>query len=82
MKLFEQGRIGSLATRNRIVMCPMGTGRLSEQEGGLQRVIDYYVARAAGGVGLIITGASIVDGFLPSEIHTAYTLLGLKVDHS
>ena len=61
MKLFEQGRIGSIVTKNRIVMCPMGTGRLSEQEGGLQRVIDYYVARAAGGVGLIITGASIVD---------------------
>jgi len=61
MKLFEEGRIGSIVTRNRTVMCPMGTGRLSEQEGGLQRVIDYYVARAAGGVGLIITGASIVD---------------------
>ena len=61
MKLFEPGRIGSMVTRNRIAMSPMGTGRLSEQEDGLQRVIDYYAARAAGGVGLIITGASIVD---------------------
>jgi len=61
MKLFEPGRIGNMVTKNRIAMCPMGTGRLSEQEGGLQRVTDYYVARAAGGVGLIITGASIVD---------------------
>jgi len=61
MRLFEPGRIGSMIARNRVVMCPMGTGRLSEQENGLQRVIDYYAARAAGGVGTIITGASIVD---------------------
>lgn len=57
MKLFEPGRIGKLSLKNRIVMAPMMTllpvpieeGRFS------QRDIDFYLARARGGVGLIIT---------------------------
>ena len=62
MKLFKPGRIGRLSLRNRIIMAPMGIrvvgGRL------LQRDIDYYEARAAGGTGLITTGV----GFITSEI--------------
>lgn len=57
MKLFEPGRIGRLTLKNRIVMAPMLTG-LAEpvEEGRLsQRDIDFYVARAKGGVGLIVT---------------------------
>jgi 2-enoate reductase len=57
MKLFEPGRIGSLCLKNRIVMAPLWT-RLPEptEEGWVgQRYIDYCVARAKGGVGLIIT---------------------------
>lgn len=56
MKLFEAGQIGKLRIKNRIVMAPMGTkfeeldGRVSHQH------IDYYVARARGGVGLVMTG--------------------------
>lgn len=61
MKLFEAGKIGRLSIKNRIVMAPMGLGGLSEPDGRLgQRAIDYYVARAKGGVGLIITGATRV----------------------
>jgi len=57
MKLFESGKIGKLTMKNRIVMAPMGLGGLEESYGELsQRGIDYYVARAKGGVGLIITG--------------------------
>jgi 2-enoate reductase len=57
MKLFEPGRIGKLRVKNRIVMAPMGT-RFEEPDGRLsQRGIDYYVARAKGGTGLIITGS-------------------------
>lgn len=42
-------------------MAPMGLGGLSEPDGRLGvRAIDYYVARAKGGVGLIITGATRV----------------------
>ena len=57
MKLFEPGKIGKLTLKNRIVMAPMGLGGLEESYGELsQRGIDYYAARAKGGVGLIITG--------------------------
>jgi 2-enoate reductase len=56
-KLFEPGRIGKLLIKNRIAMAPMGIIGLTEPDGRIsQRVIDYYVARAKGGVGLIITG--------------------------
>jgi len=59
MKLFEPGRIGTLTLKNRIIMAPifcMGMTNPSAQLGYSQRGIDYYVARAKGGVGLIITG--------------------------
>lgn len=57
MKLFEPGRIGSLTVKNRIVMAAMGASGLIEADGSLtQRAIDYYVARAKGGTGLLTTG--------------------------
>ena len=56
-KLFEPAKIGKLSIRNRIVMAPMGIIGLTEPDGKiLQRAIDYYVERAKGGVGLIVTG--------------------------
>jgi len=57
MKLFEPGRIGKLSLKNRIVMAPMLTGLAEPIEDGRmsQRDIDFYLARARGGVGLIIT---------------------------
>lgn len=62
MKLFEPGRIGQLTTKNRIVMPSMGIGGLREPEGRLsQRIIDYYVARARGGTGLIMTSFTMVS---------------------
>ena len=58
MKLFEPGKIGKLFIKNRIVMAAMGAF-LAELDGRLsQRGIDYYVARARSGTGLIITGAA------------------------
>lgn len=62
MKLFESGKIGKLSIKNRIVMSAIAVGALTEPEGGFsQRVIDYYVARAKGGAGLIITGVAFVS---------------------
>jgi len=56
-KLFEPGRIGGLTIKNRIAMAPMGLFGLVESDGSIsQRGIDYYVERAKGEVGLIITG--------------------------
>lgn len=56
-RLFEEGRIGELSIKNRIVMAPMGIVGLTEPNGMItQRGIDYFIERAKGGVGLIITG--------------------------
>jgi 2-enoate reductase len=60
--LFKPGFIGKLKIKNRIVMAPMGTTGLVEPDGRYsQRGIDYFVARAKGGVGLIETGLMVVD---------------------
>ncbi len=59
MKLFEPGRIGKLSLKNRIMMAAMLPVLIeAATEGGYgQRAIDYHVARAKGGTGLIIVGA-------------------------
>jgi dimethylglycine catabolism A len=51
--LLTPARIGNVEIKNRIVMPPMTT-RLSDPEGFVtEPVIDYYMARVRGGVGLI-----------------------------
>ena len=60
LKLFQEGKIGRLTLKNRIVMAPMDLGALQAPDGRYsQRCIDYFVARAKGGIGLIIAGANI-----------------------
>ena len=52
--------IGKLQLKNRLVMAPMKS-RLASDDGLVTpRLIDYYVERAKGGVGLIITGIAHV----------------------
>ncbi|NNJ32577.1 oxidoreductase [Lacrimispora defluvii] len=61
-KLFEPVKIGNVTLKNRFVMAPMGPQGLGDSVGGFnQRGIDYYVERAKGGTGLIITGVCFVD---------------------
>lgn len=48
--------------KNRFAMAPMGPLGLADANGGWnQRGIDYYVERAKGGTGLIITGVTFFD---------------------
>jgi 2-enoate reductase len=48
--------------QNRIAMAPIRTGGLVNPDGSLtQRCIDYYLERARGGAGLIITGCTRVE---------------------
>lgn len=66
-KLLEPIRIGGVEIRNRIAMAPMQTTSLTNLDGSLnRRAIDYYIERAAGGVGLIITGAMKVENDVES----------------
>jgi len=77
--LFQPGRIGGLRLENRLVMSAMGNFLADEQGNVTDRLLDYYRARARGGVALITTQIAAVsresaapfnlaiydDGFLP-----------------
>nr|WP_297767277.1 NAD(P)/FAD-dependent oxidoreductase [uncultured Butyrivibrio sp.] len=60
-RLFEEGKIGKLPLKNRVVMPAMGVG-LAEPDGHAnEHIIRYYEERARGGVGLIITEVTRVE---------------------
>jgi len=61
-KIFDPIKIGEVEIKNRIAMAPMGVAGLVNLDGSLSpRGIDYYIERARGGVGLIITGLFKVE---------------------
>ena len=59
--LFQPLNLGFTQLKNRVVMGSMHTN-LEETERGFEKVAAFYAERAAGGVGLIITG-----GFSPND---------------
>lgn len=69
--LFQSGNIGSLRLENRIVM-PAMASQLPELDGRLsERLLDYYRARAEGGVGLIIPAYAGVSADAPLMFNMA-----------
>jgi 2-enoate reductase len=66
-RLFESIKIGEVEIKNRIAMAPMGIGGLVNLDGSPgPRAIDYYLERAKGGVGLIITSFFKVENEVES----------------
>jgi 2,4-dienoyl-CoA reductase-like NADH-dependent reductase (Old Yellow Enzyme family)/thioredoxin reductase len=61
MKLFEPFQLKGLLLRNRIVMASMGTNLADPQGFVTDEMVSYYVERAKGGAGLIITELVTVD---------------------
>lgn len=60
--LFSSVEIGSVTAKNRIIQAPIQTNLAGYTEGEInERLIQYYVERAKGGVGTIVVGASAVD---------------------
>jgi len=60
--LFTPISIGPVWIKNRIAMAPMGLVGMVESDGSInRRIIEYYVERVRGGVGLIITGLTRVE---------------------
>jgi len=58
--LLSPGRIGALELRSRILMTPMGTNQ-ERGDGHLgEGILDYYEARARGGVALVIAGVAAI----------------------
>jgi 2,4-dienoyl-CoA reductase (NADPH2) len=53
--LFQPLDLGFVTLKNRVLMGSMHTG-LEEEKDGFHKMAVYYAARAAGGVGLIVTG--------------------------
>lgn len=76
-KMFESAFMGTLEVKNRIVMAPMATRLASEVGEVTQRLIDYYVERAKGGAGTIITEAVCLDYPLG-----ALSPNNIKIDHN
>src|SRR5271169_3164603 len=58
--LFQEGSIGRVRIRNRIVMPAMGTNFTGTDGVVSNRNLRYYLERARGGVGLIIAEAVFV----------------------
>ncbi len=77
-KLLEPVKLGPVSLRNRIVMAPMETMHNHADGSVSQDMVDYYVERARGGVGLIIIQNSAVDT-VASRSH--YAQLCINSDH-
>ena len=70
--LLSPGKIGPMELRNKTVMCAMG---MNQSDHGFvnDAVINHYVARAKGGVGLIVVEVTCVD--TPLGLNTARMLV-------
>ena len=73
--LFSPAQIGTLQLRNRLVMTPMHLG-YSPKGVVNDQLIEFYRARARGGVGLIIVGGCGID-----RIGNAYGMTQLDDDN-
>jgi 2-enoate reductase len=61
-KLFEPITVGKLKLKNRISMAPLGMVAMADPCGGFtEDAQEYYVERAKGGTGLIVTGITNVN---------------------
>lgn len=73
--LFTPFQVGKLQIKNRICYAPVGTGLSENGTGAFDHSdVEFYVARAKGGAGLITTGAIFtdltVDAYKPGALGT------------
>jgi 2-enoate reductase len=67
--LFEPFKINKLEIKNKFFMAPMATPATCDKNGiYTSDSMEYYVARAKGGVGLIITGANWVESSIEKHV--------------
>jgi len=69
--LSSPGSIGSMVVKNRMVVPPMGTNYASADGTVSQQLIDYWIARARGGYGLLIVEVTAIDPLgkaIPSQL--------------
>ena len=82
-KILQPITLGSLTVRNRVMM-PAIENLLNNADGSVsQTLIDYYVARARGGVGIIVVQNTGVDAFASRSmysqlmLHSGHMMAGL-----
>ncbi len=63
--LFDEVSLGPLRLKNRLVMTAMSTSFADAQGRVTDRLVDYYAARAAGGVGLVTIEEACLHPRLP-----------------
>jgi len=60
--LFTPVKIGGLELKNRYVLAPIGPSGLCNADGTFNdRGVNFYVERARGGTGLLMTGTTMVE---------------------
>ena len=75
-KLFSGKKIGSCELKNRIIVSPFLKNYANRDGSVTQRLIDYWVERAKGGVGLILVGTANIS---PESLGNRY-MLGIYDD--
>lgn len=67
--LFSPIRINRLTLKNRLVMGPMGNCQMAEESGRPNtKMLEYFFARAEGGVGLLTTGLVPISHHIDSSV--------------
>jgi len=77
-KLLEPVKVGTVLLKNRMVMAPMETMHNNADGSVSQDMVDYYVERAKGGIGLIVVQNSAVDTIAS---RSAFRQLCINSDH-
>jgi len=80
-ELFRPGKIGSMEVNNRIIQAAMGNALAIPEGYVTEDMIEYYLARVRGGVGLIISQATTVStdaGTVNMRINDDKFIPGLK----
>jgi len=82
--LFSPLQVNSLRLKNRLVMGPMGNVAMADEMGRpSNRMIQYFVERARGGVGLITSGlVPVSQGIDPSVTEPGDRSLFPRIDRS
>ena len=67
--LFSPIQINRLTVKNRLVMAPMGNCQMAEETGRPNdKMLQYFFARAEGGVGLLTTGLVPISHHIDSSV--------------
>lgn len=74
--------IGGIKIKNRIAMASMGITGLGTPAGGFsKRTINYYIERAKGDAGLIITSVSKIENDIEQFIMPSFPCVTLNPMH-